>query len=62
MTGCDPSDINYNLCLALTQRIDEQQTRLDLVWWGCWALVGLMLVLLLVDLWRRAWDFEGKLG
>jgi hypothetical protein len=35
---------------------------LNLTWWGIWALVGLMLVLLIADRWFKAWSYEGKLG
>jgi outer membrane murein-binding lipoprotein Lpp len=40
----------------------DDATRLDLVWWGAWALVGLAFVGLIVGVWYRAWGFEGKLG
>jgi len=60
-TACDPGDINYNLCLAITDRMADQQVRIDLVWYGTWATVGLILVLMVVDLWRRGWNFEGKI-
>lgn len=46
MPTCTPDDINYQLCAALVARLDEQQTRLDLIWYGGWALVGLTLVAL----------------
>ena len=35
---------------------------LNLTWWGIWALVGLVLVLLIADRWFKAWSYEGKLG
>lgn len=44
MTGCATGDVNYNLCVVLTERLAEQQDRLDLVWFGAWALVGLALL------------------
>jgi hypothetical protein len=31
--------------------------RLDLSWWGAWAIVGLMLVQLIAPYWARAWRF-----
>lgn len=61
MTGCDPADINYNLCMALTDRMAEDSQRLQLLWWGVWALVGLTLVLLIAPLFFRAWSFEAKI-
>lgn len=60
-TACDSADINYNLCMAITDRMAEEQVRLDLAWYGAWAIVGLLLVLIVVELWRRAWNFEGKI-
>jgi len=41
---------------------DEDHHRLDLTWWGVWALVGLAFVSLLATTWYRAWNIEGKLG
>jgi hypothetical protein len=40
----------------------DDQHRLDLAWWGVWALVGLGLVALIAPLWYRAWRHEGALG
>lgn len=31
--------------------------RLDLMWWGVWAVAGLLLVLVIAPLWSRAWGF-----
>jgi hypothetical protein len=58
MTDCLAGDVNYNLCVVLTERVAEQQQRLDLLWWGVWALVGLTLVLLIVPFWRAAFGHE----
>jgi hypothetical protein len=35
--------------------------RLDLTWWGIWALTGLTLVLLIAPAWRRVfrWGTSG---
>jgi hypothetical protein len=41
---------------------DEDHHRLDLTWWGVWALVGLGFVSLIAAAWFRAWNIEGKLG
>jgi hypothetical protein len=41
---------------------DEDHHRLDLMWWGVWALVGLAFVSIIAAPWWRAWNFEGKLG
>jgi hypothetical protein len=41
---------------------DDDHHRLDLMWWGVWALVGLALVSLIAAPWYRAWNYEGKLG
>jgi hypothetical protein len=41
---------------------DEDHHRLDLAWWGVWALVGLAFVGLIAAPWYRAWNIEGKLG
>lgn len=55
MTSCDSADINYNLCQVLVDRIAEQQQRLDLVWWGVWGAIGLLLVLVVASVWFRSW-------
>lgn len=62
MTGCDPADINYNLCQALIDRLADEQQRLDLVWWAAWALVGFCFVAIAAYWWRGAWGLEGKTG
>lgn len=36
--------------------------RLDLAWWGMWALVGLVLVLLIAPRWFRAFSLEDGKG
>lgn len=51
MTDCLVGDVNYNLCVVMTERMAQQQERLDLIWYGSWALVGLMFVLLLATKW-----------
>lgn len=43
---CQMSD-DYTLCMA-------QQERLDLVWWGVWAVVGLSFVQLIAAKWYSA--------
>ncbi|HEY8723502.1 MAG TPA: hypothetical protein VIL92_06535 [Gaiellaceae bacterium] len=40
----------------------DDSHRLDLMWWGVWGVVGLLLVLVLAPFWRSAWGLEGKLG
>lgn len=55
MTSCDPADINFNLCQVLVDRLADQQDRLDLIWWGAWAVAGLLLALLIAPLWLRTW-------
>lgn len=55
MTGCEVGDVNYNLCLVLVDRLADQQQRLDLIWWGGWAAVGLLLVLIVATAWFRSW-------
>lgn len=42
--------------------LTEQQHRLDLIWWGAWALIGLTFVSLVAALWFRSWGIAGKLG
>lgn len=32
-------------------------SRLDLTWWGVWALGGLMLTLIIAPMWQRAWKW-----
>jgi len=44
---------------VLTQ---NEHDALNLVWYGVWALVGLMFILILAPVWFRAWGIEGKLG
>jgi len=61
-TSCDPADINYNLCLAITDRMADDSHRLDLAWWGVWGVVGLLLVLIIVPMWLSAWGFERKVA
>jgi len=59
------SDPNPGACERLTflaETADADSDRLDLAWWGTWALVGLVLVLLFAPSWFRAWGLEGKLG
>jgi hypothetical protein len=41
---------------------DEDHHRLDLMWWGVWALVGLAFISIIAVPWYRAWGIEGKLG
>jgi len=56
---------NPGACERLTylaEQTDENRHRLDLAWWGTWALVGLLLILIIAPGWFRAWGFEGKLG
>lgn len=36
--------------------------RLDLTWWGIWALVGFCFVAVAAYWWRGAWGLEGKWG
>jgi len=40
----------------------EDRHRLDLIWWGAWALVGLVFVGLIAERWYRAWGIEGKVN
>jgi hypothetical protein len=41
---------------------DDDHHRLDLMWWGVWALVGLAFVSIIAAPWYRAWGIEGKMG
>lgn len=36
--------------------------KLNLMWWGQWALVGLALVLIIAPQWYRAWGIERKIA
>jgi len=56
---CDETCVNSAVEATLS---DEDHHRLDLMWWGVWAIVGLTLVLLIATPWYRAWNIEGKLG
>lgn len=40
----------------------DDEHRLDLMWWGVWAFVGLQLVQMIVPLWLGAWGWERKVG
>jgi hypothetical protein len=35
----------------------DDQTRMDLTWWGVWAVAGLVLVLLIAPDFRSSWRF-----
>lgn len=52
---CLTGDVNENLCRVLVERIADQQERLDLLWWGVWAIVGLLFVLIIAEAWFRSW-------
>jgi hypothetical protein len=52
---CATSAVTANLS-------DDDHHRLDLMWWGVWALVGLAFVSIIAGPWFRAWGIEGKLG
>jgi hypothetical protein len=49
-------------CAVQAERLEAIYDAANLAWWGAWALVGLLLVVLLAPFWRAAWGFEGKLG
>jgi hypothetical protein len=40
----------------------DDSHRLDLVWWGVWGTIGLLLVLIISAAWFRAWALDSKLG
>lgn len=35
----------------------DDRDRIDLSWWGSWAIVGLLLVLIIVPAWNAAWKW-----
>jgi len=54
MATCTVTDINYELCTVFVEKMQEQQERLDLIWWGAWGCLGLLLVVLIAGKWYSA--------
>lgn len=38
----------------------DDENRLDLIWWGVWAIVGVMLWLVIANYWERAWEWLNR--
>jgi hypothetical protein len=60
-TSSDPADGAVTIGIASSGGgggglTTHQSDSLDLAWWGIWALVGLMFILIMAPRWYRAFD------